>query len=84
MTLTLNLEVFWRSYVHVFIFGVQSNAGKKQAQGHNSNNLWTHILKYDQHMHLEQFSCFCDLDIDLLGVLGIGDVSTGRNIYIWS
>ena len=63
------LEVVWRSNVHVFIFGVHSNAGKKQAQCHNSNTLWTHILKYDKHMHLKQLSCFCDHYIDLLGVL---------------
>ena len=81
MTLTWNLEDFWRSNVHVFIFGGHSNAGKKQAQFHNGNNLLTHILKYEKQMHLKHFSCFCDLD--LLGALGIGDVSLGRNIYIW-
>ena len=63
----------WRTYT-----------GKKQAQFHNRNNLWTNILKYEKHMHLKQFSCFCDLDHDLLGVLGIGVVRTETNIYIWS
>ena len=40
----------------------------------------TIIFKYEKYM----FSCFCDLDLDLLGLLGICVVSTERNIYIWS
>ena len=33
-------------------------------------------------MHSEQFSCFCELD--LLCILGIGDIMIGMNFHIWT
>ena len=33
--------------------------------------LWANILKNEKHMRLKHFSCFCDLDLNLLDVLGI-------------
>ena len=35
-------------------------------------------------MHFEQISCFGDIYLDFLGILGIDDISTGRNIDIWT
>ena len=35
-------------------------------------------------MHFEQISCFGDIYLDLVGILGICDISTGRNIHIWT
>ena len=31
-------------------------------------------------MHFEQLSCFCELD--LLCILGIGDIRIGKNVHI--
>ena len=33
-------------------------------------------------MHFEQFSCFSKLD--LLCILGIGDIRIGKNFHIWT
>ena len=33
-------------------------------------------------MHFEQISCFGDIYLDLVSILGIDDISTGRNIHI--
>ena len=35
-------------------------------------------------MHFEQISCFGDIYLDLVGILGIDDISTGRNIHMWT
>ena len=35
-------------------------------------------------MHFEQISCFSDIYLDLVGILGIDDISTGKNIHIWT
>ena len=35
-------------------------------------------------MHFEQISCFGDIYLDLDGMSGIDDISTGRNIHIWT
>ena len=32
-------------------------------------------------MHFEQMLCFGDIYLDLVGILGIDDISTGRNIH---
>ena len=36
------------------------------------------------HMHFEQISCFGDIYLDHVGILGIDDISTGKNIHIWT
>ena len=33
-------------------------------------------------LHFEQISCSVDIYFDLVGILGIDDISTGRNILI--
>ena len=35
-------------------------------------------------MHFEQISCFGDINLDLVSILGTNDISTGRNIHIWT
>ena len=35
-------------------------------------------------MHFEQISCFGDSYLDLSSILGIDDISTGRNIHMWT
>ena len=35
-------------------------------------------------MRFEQISCFGDIYLDLVGILGIDDISTGRSIHIWT
>ena len=34
-------------------------------------------------MHFEQISCFGEIYLELVGILGIDDISPGRNIHIW-
>ena len=35
-------------------------------------------------MHFEQISCFGAIYHDLVGIIGIDDISTGRNVHIWT
>ena len=39
-------------------------------------------LNMRQTMHFKQISCFNDIYFDLVGILGIDDISTRRNIHI--
>ena len=67
----------------VFLFGGHNNAiyiGKDQC--HNHNNLYTNILTYEKNMHFEKFSRFSELD--LLYILGIGDIRIGNNFHVWT
>ena len=79
--MTLTLEVFLRSKLCV-IFGGQSNAVKAQCPIYRSNS-WVNMKEITR-MHFEQISCFGDIYLDLVGILGIDDISTGRNIHIWT
>ena len=35
-------------------------------------------------MHFQHISCFGDIYLDLVGILGTDDISPGKNIHIWT
>ena len=73
------LEANYVLYLEDIVMLLKLNAITAAIRGQISLN-----IRQITGLHFEQISCSGDIYLDLVGILGIDDISTGRNILTWS
>ena len=78
-TLEVFLEANYALYLEDIVMLLKLNAITAAIRGQISLN-----MKQTIYMHFEKISCFGVIYLDLVGILGTDDISTRRNIHIWT